>query len=341
MAYTTIIVPMLVAILATYVATRYAIRYFSFVKLVTTDVHKRKKPLVPYSAGIPVLAGMMCGLLVYIFMNVFVFGVNSDLAQMFAGITSMFIIALVGMFDDLNSVQVKVGGFVEGKKGLKRWQKPLLTLFAAFPLMAIMAGTDHVFLPLVGDVQLGLLYPFLVVPAAIVVISNAVNMLGGFNGLEVGMGLVYTFSLGLFALLNDSGLAAVMFFTAFGALLGLARYNFPPARILSGDSLTYLLGAVVAVGAIIGNMEKAVLLTMLPFFIQGALKFWSLKSNGSFASDLGVLQKDGTIKSKYGARVWSWVHVFTRTGRLTEIQIVAAMMAVQAAFSSLPFLGVF
>jgi UDP-N-acetylmuramyl pentapeptide phosphotransferase/UDP-N-acetylglucosamine-1-phosphate transferase len=76
------------------------------------------------------------------------------------------------------------------------------------------------------------------------------------------MGLVYTLSLGIFALINDSTLAAVLFLTTFGALLGLARYNFPPAKILSGDSLTYLLGAVLAVGAIIGNMEKAVLLTM-------------------------------------------------------------------------------
>jgi len=253
----------------------------------------------------------------------------------------MFIIALVGMFDDLNSVQVKVGRFVEGKRGLKRWQKPILTLFAAFPLMAIMAGTDHVFLPLIGDVQLGLLYPFIVVPAAIVIISNAVNMLGGFNGLEIGMGIVYTFSLGLFALINNSGLAAVMFFTAFGALIGVARYNFPPARILSGDSLTYLLGAVIAVGAIIGNMEKAVILTMLPFFIQGALKFWSLRSNGSFASDLGILQRNGTIKSRYGSRIYSWVHIFTMKGRFTELQIVMLMMLVQAAFSSLPFLGIF
>jgi UDP-N-acetylglucosamine--dolichyl-phosphate N-acetylglucosaminephosphotransferase len=234
-----------------------------------------------------------------------------------------------------------VRGFVEGKRGLKRWQKPVLTLLAAFPLMAIMAGTTDIFLPVVGGVELGLLYPFLIVPAAIVIASNAINMLGGFNGLEVGMGLVYTFSLGLFAVLNDAGLASVLFFITFGALVGLARWNFSPARILSGDSLTYMLGAVLAVGAILGNMEKAVLLTMIPFFIQAALKFWSLKKTGHFASDLGVLQKDGTIISKYGSSVYSWTHIITRTGRFTEMQLVLIMIAVQVAFSSLPFLGIF
>lgn len=336
----TIVFSALVALFVTYFGTRYATRYFDFIRLVTTDVHKRKRPLVPYSAGIPVMAGLTAGLLSYIFMNVFIFGDNGSLDTIFAAITSIFIVAFVGLLDDLNSVQVKVRGFIEGKRGLKRWQKPVLTLAAALPLMAIMAGTTHVYLPFVGDVNMGLLYPFLVVPLAIVFASNAVNMLGGFNGLEAGMGMVYTFSLGLFALLNGAGLASILFFTTFAALLGLSRWNFPPARILAGDSLTYLLGAVLAVGAIIGNMERAVLVTMTPFIIQALLKFWSLKKTGHFASDLGEVQRDGTISSRYGDKVYSWTHLVMRSGRFTEVQIVLIMMGVQAAFSLLPFIGV-
>lgn len=340
MAYS-ILISAFASLVVTYIATSYAIKYFKFVKLVTTDVHKKGKPLVPYSAGIPLMAGLVAGLLVYIFINVFVLKSEIVLGNIFAAITSIFIIAFVGLLDDLNSVQVKVKGFIEGKKGLKKWQKPLLTVFAAFPLMAIMAGTTQVFLPIVGGVELGLLYPFLLIPVAVVIASNAVNMLGGFNGIEIGMGLVYTFSLGLFSFVKGSGVAAILFFTAFAGLLGLARFNFPPARILSGDSLTYLLGAIVAVGAIVGNMERAVLLTMIPFVVQVALKFWSLKKTGRFASDLGELQKDGTIASRYGDKIYSWTHLIMRSGRFTEIQIVAIMMAIQAAFSALPFLGIF
>lgn len=336
-----IIVSALVALFVAYVATHFAIRYFKFVKLVTTDVHKKNKPLIPYSAGIPLMAGLVAGLLVYIFINVLVFGNEIILAEMFAAITSIFIIAFVGLLDDLNSVQVRIGNFVEGKKGLKRWQKPLLTLFAAFPLIAIMVGDTNIFLPIVGNVELGILYPFLIVPIAVLVAANAINMLGGFNGLEIGMGLVYTFSLGLFAILNGIESGAIIFFTAFAGLLGLAKYNFPPAKILSGDSLTYILGAVVAVGAIIGNMERAVLLTMIPFIVQAALKFWSLKKLGHFASDLGVLQKDGTIASRYGDKTYSWTHLIMRSGRFTEIQIVLIMIGIQAAFSTLPFIGIF
>ena len=274
MSYT-ILVSALAALIVTYFMTRYAIRYFNFVGLVSTDVHKKNKPLIASSAGIPLMAGLIFGLLVYIFINIFIFNVETSLAQMFAAITSIFIIAFVGLLDDLNTVQVKVHGFAEGKRGLKRWQKPLLTLAAALPLIAIVAGTTNVFLPLVGNVELGLLYPFLVVPLAIVIASNAVNMLGGYNGLEVGMGLVYTFALGSFAIVNGSELSAVLFFVTFAGLLAVARFNFPPAKILPGDSLTYLLGAVLAVGAIIGNMEKAVLIMgMVSFFIFSVGEYW-------------------------------------------------------------------
>lgn len=330
----------LVAFAITYFATKYAIRYFRFVGLVTTDVHKKNKPLVPYSAGVPLMIGLSVGLLVYIFINVFVYGDVGSMTNLFAAITSIFLIGFVGLLDDLNSVQVKVKGFVEGKKGLKRWQKPLMTLLAALPMMAIMAGTTNVYLPVVGNVELGILYPLLIVPAAVLIASNAINMLGGFNGLELCMALVYTLSLGVFALMSGSEVASIIFFTAFAALLGVARFNLPPAKILSGDSFTYILGAVIAVGAIIGNMERAVLITMIPFVVQAALKFYSHRKLGSFASDLGILQKDGTIVSKYGKNVYSWTHVFTRSGRYTEAQIVAMMMAVQIVFSLIPFLNV-
>jgi hypothetical protein len=37
-----------------------------------------------------------------------------------------------GFLDDLNSRQVKIAGHIEGKQGLKAWQKPLLTYLLLF-----------------------------------------------------------------------------------------------------------------------------------------------------------------------------------------------------------------
>ena len=333
------IIPAIISAIVTFFITPYTIKYFRFIGLTTTDVHKRNKPLVPSSAGVPLVAGIMTGLLVYVFLSVFIWKQNTQLVSLFASMVSILIIMFSGFIDDLNTKQVKVVGYIEGKRGLKAWQKPLLTLPAAFPLMAIMAGSTSMNLPLIGTVNFGIFYPLIIVPIGVVGASNMINMLGGYNFLEGGMGLIYTFSLGLFAYLHGNFIASIIFLTTFGALCGIARYNFYPAKILPGDSLTYSLGAIVAVGAIIGNMEKAVIITMLPFIIQGILKFYSRFKLGYFASDLGILQKDGKIKSKY-KNIYSWTHLLMKLN-LTEKQIVLTMIGIQIVFAIIPFLNIF
>lgn len=332
-------ISIIVSFLVTFFIVPYFIRYFKFVKLTSTDVHKRGKPMIPHSAGIPVAIGITAALLIYIFLNVFVYGDSTQLLKIFAMLTSILIITAAGFIDDINAVQVRIRGHIEGKLGLKRWQKVMLTLPAAMPLMAIMAGSTEMTFPLIGTVNFGILYPLLIIPIGIVGASNMVNMLGGFNGLEAGMGAVYTFSLGMFSLMNARIEAALIFFTASAAMLALLKYNFPPAKILPGDTLPYILGAVVAIGAIIGNIERIAVIVMTPFIIQGGLKFYSLYKLGRFASDLGLLQSDGTIKSKYGNKIYSWTHLLMKFN-LTEKQIVLAMVLIQTIFSLVPFLGI-
>ncbi len=326
--------------LTTLLLTPYVIRYFRFVGIVTADVHKKGSPLLPSSAGVPVMSGIISGLLLYVFLQVFLYNEGTQLVTLFAAMTSILIITFSGFIDDINSAQVKVAGHEEGKRGLKPWQKPLLTIPAAVPLMAIMAGDKSMSIPLIGMVNFGLFYPLLIVPIGVVGASNMVNMLGGFNGLEAGMGMVYTLSLGLFAYLHGSAIASVVFLTTFASLAAILRYNFYPARILPGDSITYLLGGIVAVGAIIGNIEKAAAIVMIPFIIQGALKFYSRFKLRIFASDLGVLQDDGKVKAKYGRDVYSWTHIVMNLRSSTEREVVLTLVLVEAFFAVIPFLNI-
>lgn len=331
-----LIISIVTAFLATLLFTPYTIRYFKFIELTSADVHKKKKPLIPISAGVPLVIGIVAGLLVYVFLSVYINNDGSQIVNFFAAMTSILIIMFSGFIDDLNSRQVKFAGHLEGKRGLKQWQKPLLTLPAALPLVVIMAGDTTMSLPLIGTVDFGILYPFLIVPIGVVGASNMVNMLGGFNGLEAGMGLIYTLALGIFAYIHGNVVAAVIFLVTSSASLAILKYNFYPAKILAGDSLTYTLGAVVACGAILGNMEKASLVAMIPFLVQGVLKFYSRFKLGYFASDLGILKKDGTIKSKYDT-IYSWTHVLMKLN-LTEKQIVLGMMLIQTFFALLIFI---
>ena len=104
--------------------------------------------------------------------------------------------------------------------------------------LALLAG----FIPFIGPVDFGILYPLLLIPIGVVGASNMVNLLGGLNGIETGMGLVYTGMLSIYAYTLQEFATAALGAIAFMALLAFLYYNKYPAKIFPGDSLTYLLG---------------------------------------------------------------------------------------------------
>ncbi len=330
------IIEVIISFLSTYFLTSFFTKYFKQVGIVSTDVHKKSKPLVPSSGGVPVCLGIVISLLFFIFTQVFFLNKKEEIVYVFSSLTSILLVMFAGFLDDINTRQVKVGKYIEGKEGLKRWQRPLLTVPAAIPLMAIMAGYTTMSIPFIGSVNFGIYYPLIIVPIGVIGASNMINMLGGYNGLEGTLGLIYTTSLGIFSFIHGRYIVSAILLATSASLLAFLRYNWYPAKILPGDSLTYLLGAVVAVSAIIGNMEKAAVITMSPFLFQGVLKFYSRIKLGRFASDLGILRKDGTIKSKY-KKIYSLTHIALRFVN-TEKKVVIFLSCIQLFFSILPFL---
>lgn len=337
-----LLISMAVSFITSFVITPQMIRFLWYAGILGRDLHKKDKPKIPASGGICVAAGILAGLLTYVGIQTFVYGAQTVSIYLLGVISSILIVTFVGLIDDLNvksrDTQTKDGKNV--KIGLPQWVKPLLTLPAAIPLMVLNAGQTTMVVPLIGTVNFGILYPLLLIPIGVVGASNMVNMLGGFNGLETGMGIIYSLNLGMFALLGGVEIAAVIFLVTFTALLAFLRYNWYPAKILPGDSLTYLLGSTVVAGAVVGNIEKAGLIAMIPFIVQGILKLYSkFKIKSDFASDIGVLQPDGTIKSKYENKIYSLTHIFMRAKPMNEKQITLCLMLIEFIFSILIFIA--
>ena len=335
-----------ISFLVTFILTPRIIEFLVAAQIVAVDLHKKDKPRRPSSGGICVTAGILAGTLFYVGVTTFSFAASSPSVQLssmliLTVISSILIATLSGLLDDLNvktrAVQTKDGMNV--KIGFPQWVKPLLTLPAAVPLMVIRAGTTTMALPIIGILDFGLLYPLVIIPVGFVAASNMVNNLGGFNGLEAGMGVIYTFSLGLYALLSRTtgGLqAAVLLFTACAALLAFLRFNWFPAKIFAGDSLTYLLGSLVAAGIIVGDMTRAGLIVMFPFIVE-----FFLKSRSRFkATSLGKLRDDGRLDPPYGRKIYSWTHLVMNLGKLTEKEVTIVMIFVQIVFAAIPFLGI-
>jgi UDP-N-acetylglucosamine--dolichyl-phosphate N-acetylglucosaminephosphotransferase len=328
-----LIVSFFISTLTSLFLTKYLIPFFERNNIIALDLHKKKKPKIANSGGISVSLSLITGLMFFVAVQTFVFRITEQIVYLFAAILTILLITIIGFFDDLNRSDV-VNGQKEIRSGLGKWQKPVFTIPAAIPLMAVSAGVTSMTIPLLGNINFGILYPLLLIPLGVVGTANAVNLLGGFNGSEAGMGVVYCLSLGMYALLINELLSAVIFFSTVGALIGFLKYNWFPARMLSGDSLTYCLGAVVAAGVIIGNMERAGIITMVPFIIEFFLK---LKSRFK-ASCLGKLRDDGKLDPPYGKKIYSWTHIIINLKKLTEKQVTIILIFIQIIFSLLPFL---
>ena len=307
-----------ISFIVVFLVTPWLIEYLRRIGLVVKDQHKKGKPLIPVSGGLAVFLGIFFGIMFAVFVQTFYYQSTDRLIVLLAFAVSLFAITFVGFFDDLLIRKDK-----ETSSGLKQWQKPLLTLIAAVPLIVLNAGETVVSVPFIWSIDVGILYPLLFIPVGFVGASNMVNLLGGYNGLEAGLGLIYLSNLSVFAYVHGAQEAALIGAITCAALLAFLLFNAVPAKIFPGDSLTYLLGGVLASMAIIGNIEVAALIVSIPFFIEFVLKLRGRLKKQSYGKYF-----NGRVKSLYD-KVYSVPHFFTIEGKFTEKQVVFFVYAIQ------------
>ena len=262
--------------------------------LLGIDMNKHKKTEVAEMGGIIVILGFIFGVLYYIALRTFYFSFDKTTLPILAAITTVLIITLVGVIDDL----------LGWKIGLRQYQKPILTLIAALPIMVINVGHTEMLLPIIGLVDFGLVYPLIIIPIGIVGASNGFNMLAGYNGLESGMGVIILSTLGFVAWQNNLGWVSIIAFCMVFSLLAFLIYNKYPSKIFPGDSLTYSAGALIAIIAILGNMEKIALILFIPYFIEFILKARGKMQKESFAKP----DEDDSLTLRYN-KVYGLEHV--------------------------------
>lgn len=330
-----LIISVVIAFFATLFITPGMKKFLTRIGIVATDQQKAGKPLLPTSGGLLVIPGVLLGGFFFMGAQTFIIGTGFDPVYLLAAYCSILIIAMIGFLDDINvhTRPVKNKGLEDYRIGLKQWQKPLLTLPAAIPLMVVSAGVTSMVFPLIGGIEFGIIYPLILIPLAVVVVSNATNMLAGMNGLEAGMGMVAMFSLGIYLITKGRIEASVIAFTTAFSLLAFIFPNRYPAKFLPGDSLTYLLGAAFISTVIIGNVEKFGIIIFTPWIIEFFLKLRS----GFRARSLGNLRKDGTLKAPYKS-TYSMTHLLMKIRPMEEKTITSVLIILEIAVCIIAFL---
>ena len=335
-SFITIIVPAVIAFVFTLLGIFFIMGYFSESGIIATDKNKHNKPSLPTSLGIPVAAGFGIGLLSYVFGASFNLYIPvTSLESLFATILTVALVSFVGFLDDINvkNIAVKTTGMMDTRKGLKQWQKPILTLMCAVPLVAINAGTSTIMLPFVGAVDFGIIYPLVIIPLALAFGANAFNLLEGFNGIATGSATMLSLAMFIYSIDFGTYIGAILSAVLLAVFIAALLFNKYPAKVLPGDSFTYFAGASIITTMIIGNMESFGVIIFIPWILEFILHAFKLFD----VTDLGVLQKDGSFKPPYGKKIYSLTHLGMNLIKGKEYQITAFVWSISALFILLGF----
>jgi len=298
--------------------------------LLWEDMNKYKHPKnVASSGGVIVVLAFLFGSLFYVAMKTFMFGGTWKTAEIFALLTVILILGIIGLVDDLF-------GWKNG--GLSKRFRTITAFFAAIPLVVINAGVSEMSLPLIGAVDFGIVYPLFLIPLGIAGASTTYNFLAGYNGLEAGQGILILGFLSFVAYATGSPWLAIIGLCMVAALIGFYLFNKYPAKVFPGDIMTYTVGAMIAGMAILGNFEKIAFVVFIPYILEVFLKLrggLSLK-----IQSFGISDKNGYLKTPE-RKVYGLEHIAIRIlnkfGKATERKVTYLIHAFQIIFILIAF----
>jgi len=278
----------LIALILSFILTGYLRDLLKKAGIVGKDIHKLEKPEVPEMGGTAIV--LTVGILGAL--------VKPEILPVF------LLFGLVGVIDDLTA--------------LKQSHKVILSLLVSVPVAFMdVERTINLF----GyNLNLGMLYPIFAV-LFVTGSANLVNMLAGFNGLEVGTSAI---ALGFLALMTE-GTAREVALIGFGASLGFLWWNRYPARVFPGDTGTLSLGALIGLVGILGKVEVYTAILLIPHFLDFGIKAIGVRFGVRRYGRTEVLP-DGTLKAPPYP---SFLGTIMRRVRVTEPKLVAIVWGIE------------
>jgi UDP-N-acetylglucosamine--dolichyl-phosphate N-acetylglucosaminephosphotransferase len=286
------------------------------------DQHKPGNPLVPWGIGVVYVLFATVYLFLIYFSNlsppsIFTTAVSAPLTLAVCILFGGF----MGMLDDWIDL---------------KWRyKAFMPLIAALPLISFAIANSatvrtSIAVPLLGTIQFGWAYYFIIIPLIVMIVTNTINMLGGLNGLETICPVIILI-----------GLTAVSSLTFQILMIGplvmwliLAAFNVS-GKIFVGNTGSFAIGLTIASFAVLTDLKLPLVISILPYvfnsaFILLTIFFVRKKANVSF---------DG--KKLMSDHRRSLVTIITYHRPLTERQVVVIISLIVAVFTVLAVLSVF
>jgi UDP-N-acetylglucosamine--dolichyl-phosphate N-acetylglucosaminephosphotransferase len=316
-----LLIPIFVSLVVTLLILPHWIGRAKKVGLFGRDIQKINRPIVAEAGGLTIVAGFILGVLTYVAIKTFYYNTTENVLQIFSLLSSLLIISFVGLTDDI----------LGWKIGLSKKLRMLLVLFAAIPLIVIKAGDSTIALPFLGVVNIGLLYTFLIIPIGVVGATTTFNFLAGFNGLEAGQGILLLTAFGITAYFTGSTWIALITLCLIASTFAFLLFNFYPAKVFPGDSLTYTIGGLLAISAILGNFEKIAVFFFIPYIIEVVLKLRGNLKKESFGKPTKSGELDLLYPKLYGlthVSIWTLKKIGIKSTEKNAVYLIWIFQAI-------------
>lgn len=231
-------------------------------------------------------------------------------------VASGFLIFFLGIIDDLRSLHY------------------LYKLFFQIVVSIYVSAGGLLLLEHVGVTNLSLSVAIVAFCAAAVwmlAITTSFNLIDGIDGLSSGLALIATIAFAVAGYIYDEPLVVALSLALAGAVLAFLRYNFPPAKILMGDSGSLFLGLIFGITSLLlvvpgkdifFRAAGSVIILSIPLLDTGLAFFRRLATNTPvFKADLLHLHHILLYRFKSVLKVdlflWSLALVFGLLGIMT------------------------
>ncbi len=278
------------------------------------DQHKPGQPLVPWGLGVTYVLFST----VYLFLMYFLKIDSSPNSSVSASLT-LAVCVLFGGFM----------GMLDDWIDLKWRYKAFMPLIAALPLMYYAIANSatvrtSISLPFVGMIDFGNFYYFLIIPLTVMIVTNAVNMLGGLNGLETVCPAIVMF--GLVAASSET--AQILMAGPLVFWLVLAYFNVR-GKLFVGNTGSFAIGLTLTSFAVITDLKSSLVISIIPYIFNSAFILLSV----FFVRKKANVIFDG--KKLVSEHRRSLVTLLTYRRPLSEKQVVVAVSVLVAAFTAL------
>lgn len=248
------IVSCFVAFFVVFVMTPPLIKFLEKKNFAVKDMNKKGNVMIVRPGGPSIIVGIIASeIILYLFLQM------NEILAIIITTTAAFVI-----------------GYVDDRKVMGGWFKPLTLAISAIPIIVLGAYDSNLAFPLFGDVQIPALYLALII-FMIPITGNTINSIDVLNGVASGFMVIASFTLSICLFIIQNYEIAIVSLPLGFVSLAFYKYHKIPSKIFPGDSGALTLGAMYGSIAIVGGVEIIAAIALLPAVINSFLFLSSVK----------------------------------------------------------------